>query len=33
MLGMLSQREVILKFILSSSARKHKLAIAQTCVF
>ncbi len=30
---MLSFRQVILKFILFTSAKKHKLAIAQTCVF
>ena len=30
---MLSLRQVILKFILFVAAKKHKLAIAQTCVF
>ena len=33
MFGMHSQRLVILKFILFGSAKKHKLAFAQTCVF
>jgi len=31
--GMLSLRQVILKFILFTVAKKHKLAIAQTYVF
>jgi len=30
---MLSLRQVILKFILSASAKKSKLAVAQTCFF
>jgi len=30
---MRSLRQVILKFILFTVAKKHKLAIAQTCVF
>jgi hypothetical protein len=30
---MLSLRQVILKFILSADAKKHKLAVAQTYVF
>jgi hypothetical protein len=30
---MLSLRQVILKFILFTPTKKHKLAIAQTCVF
>jgi len=30
---MLSFRQVILKFILSASAKRRKLAAAQTCIF
>jgi hypothetical protein len=33
LLEMLSRRQVILKFILFTSAKKHKLADAQTYVF
>jgi len=33
LLGMISFRQVILKFILFIDAKNHKLAIAQTCDF
>ena len=32
-LKMLSLRQVILKFILFTAAKKYKLAVAQTCIF
>ena len=33
MARMLSRRQVILKFILITDAKKYKLAYAQTCIF